>query len=525
MGTNGCYVVRYRNMYFTSHHGHDGYPEWLGLKVLQLIRQPNAIATYRQVFGEMLDGLKSPSHSLLLIENGDDFDPPTLEQPGTYAWNYEIDLDHNIFHIGNMPFFSLECLPDDDAFIQYITDDHMTEDDSAEDHISKDHYGHVACPLKCPPEHKYKRPAPPVVNNSDLVTYQSLVCTGSQVALSDMLAKSDVLSQDEHVRVTLLEVMIGQCMYSSNIGKKIYEIELLSDHNQFTDDQWSIACFMASITFVPQMFDDIFRVRHPEPKRKEFTWVREDTVVCIATHLYDERCLQASVSRLLNAILEEKDSPGHYFGIAFSVFQCAIVKVVKDAHTTTFSHTSVLQFLPSFYAFSPSTPGITALARLGYRIDPALFMRTMKVFHYAQYIIFEKEKSVAKGVNSSDDVPLSTICPTLPLEVWREIAQYLRPIDLVTLGLVSRLCREAALTGLRYPHLCGYRLVAAPQEKPEYLRKTQVSLRAASFSAVRAGNPTIVDVGVKYRDIPSEDMIIPLRVNGSTFYVAFSADL
>jgi hypothetical protein len=46
-------------MYFTSHHGHDGYPEWLGLKVLQLIRQPNAIATYRQVFGEMLDGLKS----------------------------------------------------------------------------------------------------------------------------------------------------------------------------------------------------------------------------------------------------------------------------------------------------------------------------------------------------------------------------------------------------------------------------------------------------------------------------------
>jgi hypothetical protein len=35
MGINGCYLVRYRNMYFKPHHGSDGYPEWLGLKVVQ----------------------------------------------------------------------------------------------------------------------------------------------------------------------------------------------------------------------------------------------------------------------------------------------------------------------------------------------------------------------------------------------------------------------------------------------------------------------------------------------------------
>ncbi|KAG1889246.1 hypothetical protein F4604DRAFT_1950204 [Suillus subluteus] len=503
MGTNGYYVVRYRNIYFKSHHGSDGYPEWLGLKVLQLIRQPNAIATYRKVFGEILDGLKSPSHSLLVIENGDDFDlePPSRKRPGTYYWNYEIDLDRNIFHVDGMPFFSLDCLPDDNAFIQYITDDHMSEDEAAEDHISEDHYGHTACALRCPPEHKYKTPPPPVVDNSDLVTYQSLMCTGSQVALSDLLAKSDILSEDEHVRVTLLEVMIGQCMVSSTIGKEIYEIELLKDHNQITDDQWSIACFMASVAFVPQMFDDIWRVCHPEPQRMEFTWVREDTVVCITTHLYDERCLQASVSRLINAIVEQKDNPGHYFGIAFSVFHCAIVKVVKDARTTTFNHTSALQFLPSFFAHSPSTPGITALARLGYRIDPALFKRAVEVCHYAR-----------------------TICPTLPLELWREIARYLRPFELIALGLVSRLCREAALMVLRYPHLCGYRLVAAPQEKPKYLRGIHLSLQAASFSAVRAGNPTVVDVGVEFPNIRSKSMITPLRFNGSSLYVACSAD-
>lgn len=118
-----------------------------------------------------------------------------------------------------------------------------------------------------------------------------------------------------------------------------------------------------------------------ELKRKDFTCVREDTVVCMTTHLYDERCPQASVSRLIDEISKQKDNPGHYFGIAFSVFHCAVVKVVKDAHTISFSHTSAVQFLPSFCAYSPSTPGITALARLGHRIDPALFQRAIEVFH------------------------------------------------------------------------------------------------------------------------------------------------
>lgn len=516
MGTNGHYVVRYRNMYYLSHHGSDGYPEGLGLKVLQYIRQPNAIATYQKVFGEMLDGLKSPSHSLLLIEGGDEnFDGPSQLRPETCGWTYEIDLDRNIFHVCDMPFFSLECLPDDAVFLQYISDDGIT----------RDHYGHAACPLECPPENRYKKPTPPIVHNSELETYQSLMCTGSQVALSDLLAVSDGLSQDEHVRVTLLEVMIGQCMFSSAIGKEIYEIELLNDHNQITDDQWSIACFMASITFIPQMFDDIRCICHPMLKRKEFTWVREDTVVYIATHLYDERCLQASVSRLINVILEQTNHSGHYFGIAFSVFHCAVVKVVKNAHTMSFSHTSALQFLPSFYADSPSTPGITALARLGYRIDPALFRRALEACHYVRYI--HLKESLVQRADRSDDMPPTTICPTLPLELWREIACYLtHPFHLIVLGLVSRLCRQAVSMVLRCTHLCGYRLVSAPQERPEY-RKENLSLRAASFSAVRNGIPTTVNVGVTgmLNDrLPEQRMIIPLEIKNSYFHLTLSAD-
>ncbi|KAG0703388.1 hypothetical protein DFH29DRAFT_444726 [Suillus ampliporus] len=86
------------------------------------------------------------------------------------------------------------------------------------------------------------------------------------------------------------------------------------------------------------------------------------------------------MSRLINVILEQnlKDLPGDCFRIAFSVSHCAIVKVVKDTHMTMFSYTTALQFLPSFYAESPSTLGITALARLGYRTDPALFVRAAR---------------------------------------------------------------------------------------------------------------------------------------------------
>ncbi|KAG1841413.1 hypothetical protein DFJ58DRAFT_844995 [Suillus subalutaceus] len=224
-----------------------------------------------------------------------------------------------------------------------------------------------------------------------------------------------------------------------------------------------------------------------------------------------------SISRLINVIVEQKDNPGHYFGIAFSVFHCAIVKVVKNAQTTTFSHTSALQFLPSFFANSPSTPGITALACLGYRINPALFKRAVEVCdYYKRYIDYNEE---VESFAQIADMPLGSICPMLPLELWQEIARYLHPFELVALGLVSRLCREAASMVLRYPHLCGHRLVAVPQEKPKYLRGLRVSLYATSFSAVKAGIPTVVDVGVEFWDGRLKSMITSLRFHGTSLSI------
>jgi hypothetical protein len=339
------------------------------------------------------------------------------------------------------------------------------------------------------------------------------MCTGSHVALSDLLAINDFLTPDEHVRVSLLEVMIGQCMIHPVIGKDIYNIGIVFDHSQLTDDQWSIACFMASIAFVPPIFDDIQHTWHPEPNRKEFTWVREDIVVFIASHLDDERCLQASVSRLINAIMEQKDNLGDYFGIAFSVYHCALVKVVKDAHTMTFSHTNALQFLPSFYACSPSTPGITALARLSLRIDPALFTRVVEIYRYNRptEVGNETGELLVERADGSNDVPPNIICPPLPFELWNEIALHLHYSELISFGLVSKLFREVASEILRYPHLCGYRLVAT---KPRYIQDQHLSLQAAAFSAVRAGVSATVLFGLAFKNGPSAKLPAPLTVRG-----------
>jgi hypothetical protein len=152
-------------------------------------------------------------------------------------------------------------------------------------------------------------------------------------------------------------MMVGQCLewVRPDIAQIIHGLVLVPDHEQLIDEEWSTAFSMAHLAFVAQIFNGPASGSIGRPQlstRKKFTWVREDTVVCIATHLDDNRCLQAAMSRLIDAILE-KDNPGDYFGVAFSVYHCAILKVVKNAHwhVTTYSHTAALLFLPSFRKF------------------------------------------------------------------------------------------------------------------------------------------------------------------------------
>ncbi|OJA16094.1 hypothetical protein AZE42_05648 [Rhizopogon vesiculosus] len=363
---------------------------------------------------------------------------------------YEIDLDRNIFHINDIPFFTLECLPSVNVFLKYVTEGH---------------YRNVACAAGCPSEHMYKRPALPVVDDSEFATYQSLVCTGTHVALSDLLAISDVLSPGEHVRASLLETMIGQCMVKehgiSNLGdvrrvvvRTISQFGLVSLHDQITDQEWSTASFMANLAFIPHIFDysDLIS-NHSKLSRNELSWVREDTVVRIAIHLDDERCLLASISRLIDEILEQKGNPGDYFG--------------PEKRSTKMRH-------------ADTTKSLT---------------------------------------DDAEDTPTQTSRSVLPPELWREIAFNLHLHDLIAFGLVSKLCNAVASIVLRYPQICGYRLVGVPNERPNHLQKDYRFLRAASFLAVRSGIPAILIVGLGSSGI----IKIPSDFDDSSLSVRFSA--
>jgi hypothetical protein len=68
------------------------------------------------------------------------------------------------------------------------------------------------------------------------------------------------------------------------------------------------------------------------------------------------------------------------------------------------------------------------------------------------------------GFQGADGAPSGNSCPLLPPELWQDIALHLHLCDLLTFGLVSKVCREATSMILRYPHVCGNRLVTVPNE-------------------------------------------------------------
>lgn len=87
-------------------------------------------------------------------------------------------LDRNIFHF--------KSLPNDDAFLQYVADDHHD-------------YGDMVCAPEPPKEQVQKASTP-----------SYLACTGADVALSNLLSVSDILSPGEDVRV-------GTCRESATL--------------------------------------------------------------------------------------------------------------------------------------------------------------------------------------------------------------------------------------------------------------------------------------------------------------------
>jgi hypothetical protein len=178
----------------------------------------------------------------------------------------------------------------------------------------------------------------------------------------------------------------------------------------------------------------------------------------ITTHLDDERNMKKSTLELVDEVAANRQPGSVTYGILFSFFHCVIVRV--DAQNG-FKSTAALQFLPSFYATSSSTPGITAIGSLAYHC-----LDTVNV-----------------------DGALNTIPPDhflhqVPLDVLENIAALLGPSDLEALCAAAQLFEPAAESVLRFPHIADYRLIGANLEE----KNGRPSLRSKAFTTMVQGS-------------------------------------
>ena len=176
---------------------------------------------------------------------------------------------------------------------------------------------------------------------------------------------------------------------------------------------------------------------------------------------------------------------GIVYEIGFSFFHCVVVRIDMDDQGS-FKHTPPLQFLPSFHAESLSTPGITALVRLGYMSEPLDRL----------------------GIQPGEP-PRDCLLDDIPLELWSKIAQYLFSVDdVIALGSISARSWAVANNILRYPHLGSRYLIglksSMPLDKPAYFEaagefpRFYIQLGRDRFEPQAQGNlndETILDEG------------------------------
>ncbi|KAH7908359.1 hypothetical protein BJ138DRAFT_1157816 [Hygrophoropsis aurantiaca] len=467
MGTYGTKVFRYKGVYFKL-YDKGAYPEDMGLEMLHLARSGDFKALYEEL-DKLLADKTSSSDFRLGIARG-----RPLMSTSCSEYMYEIDFDRGVFHFQGQPFYRLDNLPSDEEFLNGLGEDNFEN----------------PCPRQeCPREHIYEwKAAPPVI---DLAALRARIpdVSGTEMALHDILGVSIHLSDGEATRERLIEVVIARYIGDNDISALVREFESFAGADQILKYAWKMAFSMVNLPFMVQIFPQPYNEHH---KRMEFIWVRRDIVVHVTTHLDDATALQAAILRIVEVCVKDEENeekrPDVLFGVAFSVNHCAVVRVSKKNESEiSFQHTPALQFVPSFFADSPSTPGITALARLASRPDPdmmqralwsnfarATFMCISPMTHRLRdgYTQLHKKfnleyyrsdwKSNAEQIQDQDSI--STVARTaplyrsaaerLPLEIWTHIAALIESISsLINLGCVSCTCEQAVCAILQRPHI------------------------------------------------------------------------
>ncbi|KDQ19299.1 hypothetical protein BOTBODRAFT_126110 [Botryobasidium botryosum FD-172 SS1] len=421
MGTRGYRVYRHRGHYFVHEHGWDSYPCEYGLEVLSDIPEGSEFPNWLVRMRSMLDAqLKQWEEEGRPGPEPDQEDWISAKRPPHEPdWVYEIDLDWLVFHIQYRPFFRVDCRPPRESFLEYI---------------SYDHYGNMGYASHTPERHRYSwKQAPPPVEDRLIHAYEACMGENSSVSvpIHELLNARETLSNLESVWVRLLETVVGCIMFDRH-AMQLKELEKRRRRDELTRADLAMGLTMVSAG-LPSVTS--FRRRpsfFEESVDKTGTWwAQENVYVFVTTHLDDKRNLQAAIADVHAAVMEATNSPDVVYGVVMSILRLAIIRVDKSVAGGAVQHTAALQFLPSFYATTPSTPGITALVRLG------ISTQTVPRPHFPP------------------PHPLSG-CPllNLPTDILGEIAKYLTDFrDLRKFCALSDTAFSAAEPLLKYPLL------------------------------------------------------------------------
>lgn len=478
----------------------DSYPSGLGLELLATI--PRDAKSFQGWLAEMrqrFDGIIEARDNGELDEKEVTITKEVPSNDLFIEWIYTIDLDRLVFHVDSRPLFRLDHLPNNDQFLEWI---------------GFDHYGRRAYTSSTPLEYRYCWNAPPpIVADATLELYKRQAMDES-AALSDLLSVPERMRDKETVRVQVLQVIIGHLMRISHIGLLVLELAQVSDHSHLSLRERSLAWYLFDIAIEPQTFCD------EQVKQCGFQtqWRRQNLCVHLATHLDDQRNMQAAVTGLVADAMKRPDNPrGIIYGVAFSIFHCVVVRI-NTQNGFTFEHSDALQFLPSFYADTPSTPGITALTRLGYnsdvevvstvacaRVGRAHPVRSLDSLRFIKPISrMDVVMGHAKGILEPPGG--GHIGQFLPQEIWEHVALELYdPIDLLMLAWFSAKCKSATEHVLRYSTIGEYRLVRAldspnkvvnaGDQEDEYDWGSHSYLYSARFEVVSNKGHGVMDLG------------------------------
>ncbi|KAF4565665.1 hypothetical protein EYR40_002265 [Pleurotus pulmonarius] len=362
---------------------------------------------------------------------------------------YEIDLDDEVFWVNGMPMFRLDCMPTTQMFLAVL---------------NLDDFGHCVTNVNMPTKHAYQIVMPPEPSSEDLASYESLqlltppsaspstpICTD----VYELLGVSETPSPPDLVRIRLYEIIVGTMMSEAEYFSSL--LAFTATRNTPSSSRPFIIQTARNLVlraFLPMVFDTEMKLSVESWAQKlekcdkeggdgvRTLWLKPDVCFRAGFHLDHNDNLRAAVGGLVRDIHQTSKAKGIVYGIICSLFHCVIVKV--DLGASSFRHSSALQFFPSRFTESLSTPGIDALIRLASQYDDTL-----------------GEVALSESPYHSDALHhVPTHVDKLPPELIAKITPYIHDLmSLLAFATLNDNTRIQVSRKLSFPFIGNYRLI------------------------------------------------------------------